>query len=126
MDERAAEIEQKAAAQAAKEANPTAVAFVSMDEMYANIHPTGPHATSHTIGMRLDLELFGEDDRSLFEKRQSGIKDTIIEASLEQEYSQLGTVAGKLYFKELLVSRLNTFFNRAVVRDIHFSSFYLQ
>ena len=43
-----------------------------------------------------------------------------------RSYERLNTIAGKLYFKEALVAKINGYFQPAVVRDLHFSSFYLQ
>jgi len=103
---------------------PAVASFVTLEEIFANV--SSKDKASHTLGMKLDLELFADADRSLFEQRQAGVKNAIIQTALEQDIQRLSSISGKLFFKELLVSQLNTFFNRAVVRDIHFSSFYLQ
>lgn len=98
----------------------------SLDEIFANVNVTAEDQRSHQVGMKLEVELFSDETRSLVEQRQGGMKHTIIQAAAEANYAELNTVGGKLYFKELLVARINDFFHRAVVRDLHFSSFYLQ
>lgn len=102
---------------------PAAVGLVSVDEVFVNV---GSGDRVKSLGLKLELELFEESSRPLLDQKVSGIKHSIIEVSREQEVSRLTTVAGKLYFKEALVSRLNQFFHQPIVRDIHFSSFYLQ
>jgi len=104
-----------------------AVAIVSLDEVFANVNSgTGEDRRMHTLGVKLELELFEEDSRVLMDQRVGGVKDAIITTALEQDYDWLNTIAGKLFFKEKLIARINEHFNKAVVRDIHFSSFYLQ
>jgi len=104
-----------------------AVSLVSLEEVFANVNSgKGDERRMHTLGIKLDLELFEEESRLLLDSRLGGVKNAIITTALEQDYDWLNTIAGKLFFKESLVARINEFFNRAIVRDIHFSSFYLQ
>jgi flagellar basal body-associated protein FliL len=101
----------------------------SLDEIFANIAPSVMEKRSgkpHAIDVKLEVELFSEESRPLMEQRQGGVKNTIIESAMVQQYDDLSTVAGKLYFMELLVAKMNEFFHQAVVRDLHFSSFYLR
>jgi len=108
-------------------ANSKAVAVVSLDEVFANVNSgTGEQRRMHTLGVKIEIELFDEDSRTLLDQRAGNVKDAIITTALEQDYDWLNTVAGKLFFKESLIARINEHFNKAVVRDIHFSSFYLQ
>lgn len=104
---------------------PQGVPLVSLDEVYANVTADNG-ARNLSVAMKLDLELFAEESRDLIETFEVPIVDTILQATREQRYADLQSMPGKLYFKELLVSRINGILNGAVVRDIHFSSFYLQ
>ena len=104
-----------------------AISLVSLDEVFANVNSgEGDDRKMHTLGIKLELELFDEGSRVVLDQRLGGVKHAIIATALEQDFEWLNTIAGKLFFKESLVARINEFFNRAVVRDIHFSSFYLQ
>jgi flagellar basal body-associated protein FliL len=76
--------------------------------------------------LRLELELFEEYSSKLIDKRIGPLKSAVIETVREQDYSLFTNLPGKLYFKELLVNRLNERLGRAAIRDVHFSSFYLQ
>jgi len=96
---------------------------VGIDELFVNVLDG---EENHSLGVKLDLELFDEAGRSVLDSRQSGVKDAIIETTREQSYGDLTSISGKLYLKELLVSRINAFLRKPVVRSIHFSSFYLQ
>lgn len=120
----------EAALEAARQTSSTqskAISLVSLEEVFANVNSgAGESRRMHTLGIKLDLELFEEESRLLLDARIGGVKHAIIATALEQDYEWLNTIAGKLFFKESLVARINEFFNRAVVRDIHFSSFYLQ
>jgi flagellar basal body-associated protein FliL len=101
----------------------TGLPLVSMDEIFVNV----PSAKGiHSLAVKVEVELFDENGRGVVDERQSGIKDTIITAAREQDFYQLSTLAGKLYFKEFLVGKMNAFLKRPIVKDIHFSSFFLQ
>jgi flagellar basal body-associated protein FliL len=80
----------------------------------------------HTLGLKIDLELFSDDFRSSIEKNQPALRNTIIEVANMQELEKLNTLAGKLYFKELLVSKMNAQLKQVAVRDLHFSTFFLK
>jgi len=108
-----------------KPASPVAPVLISLDEVLVNIQGESTEKL-HSLGVRLELELFSDQGRNIIEQRQAGIKHTVIESSQNQDYRKLSTLSGKLYFKELLVSRINSFLNQPVVRDIHFSAFFLQ
>ncbi|NBX93322.1 MAG: hypothetical protein EB078_00245 [Proteobacteria bacterium] len=99
------------------------VPFVSMDEVFANI---SDDKTNHTIAIKLDIEFFDDKAKQVFKTSQPGVKHMIIQTSREQNYDQLATLSGKLYFKELLIRKMNEYFQKPLVRDIHFASFFLQ
>jgi len=99
--------------------------LASTDEIFVNLRTTEPVAT-HFLRLKLELELFQESNRSLVEQRKSGIKDTIIQISREQDFQALNTLGGKLYFKELIVSRINEFLKAPAVREVRFAAFYIQ
>ena len=100
-----------------------ASSLVSLDELFINLS-LGDQ--SHSLGLKLEVELFDEKQRGHFEKLAPGVKHTIIQVSREQNFYRLNTISGKLYFKELIVSRLNDFMKEAVVKEVHFASFFLQ
>lgn len=103
------------------------IALVSVPEIFANVNSgEGDKRRMHTLGVKLDVELFDEESRTMMEERLAGVKDAVIVTALEQDFEWLNTMAGKLYFKEAIVARVNEFFQGAIVRDVHFSSFYLQ
>jgi flagellar basal body-associated protein FliL len=109
----------------AKPSVPGGQSIVSIDEMWVNINP-GEVGNVRSVGVRLELELFDDQDRAVIDQRQAGIKDVIIETARLQTYDKLKTLSGKLYFKELLVAHINDFLKQAAVREIHFSTFFLQ
>lgn len=103
------------------------VALVSLDEVFANVNSgQGENRKMHILGVKLDIELFDETSRPLLDGHVAGVKNAIISTALELDYEWLNTIAGKLFFKETLVARMNEFFHQAIIRDIHFASFYLQ
>lgn len=116
------------AAAAAAPATPHgAPTLVSIDQVVSNLrNRDGDDAPVHSVWMKLEIELFGDDGRPIVEKRQAGIRDIVIQAAREQEYRNLASLPGKLYFKETLVSRINGYLKTATVRDIHFSDFLIQ
>ena len=99
--------------------------LVSIEEVVANINAEKTEK-SHLLGIKLELELFDETSRGVLDQHQAGIRNTVLLTSMEQSFEGLSSVSGKLYYKELLVTRLNEFFHLPVIRDVHFSSFYLQ
>ena len=98
---------------------------LTMEEVISNINSQF-RPTAHLLGVKLELELFDDESRALLDRHQAGIRNIVLLTSAEHSYETLGTLAGKLFYKEELVSRVNEFFNKAVVRDIHFASFYMQ
>lgn len=110
-------------APAAAAANPPSP-ILSIDEVYANIPGEGQR--NHSFALKVELELFDESNRSVIEERSSVVRSTILDAVRQNDYRGLSSLSGKLYFKEVLVSRINEALGGPAVRDVHFSSFYLQ
>lgn len=94
-----------------------------MGELLVNV---GAAVEPHYLRAEIDLELFDERSREILSGKKGAIKHTIIQAIHEQDFDSLQTLGGKLYFKELLTARLNRFVNHPAVRQIHFTSFFLQ
>lgn len=108
----------------AESTDPNQPVIVAMEQTFANVLDEA--GKSHSLMLKLDVELFEESQRLLFEERDAVIKSTLIETSREHSYEALNTVGGKAYFKESLVSHINEALQNAVVRDIHFNTFYMQ
>ena len=104
--------------------NGEVVTFISIDELFVNV--MAPNGVSHSLALKLEIELFDEDARTIVDEHQAGMRDTIIVTTRDYDYYLLNTISGKLYLKETLVRRINDFFHQPVVREIHFSSFFLQ
>lgn len=102
---------------------PTSIRY-HVGELVVNVRDTSDE--THYLKADIDLELFDEESRAIIAPKKAAIKHTIIQAVYEQEFDSLRTLGGKLYFKELVTSRLNTFVNHPAVKSVHFSSFYLQ
>lgn len=100
--------------------------LVSLDELQLNVDSKAAAKELHWLSLRIDLELFEQGGKEIIERRHAGIKNAVIEAVRDQSLEQLQTLPGKLYFKEVLVSRINAFLNSAVVRDVHFANFLLK
>ncbi len=103
------------------------VTIMGLDEVFANVNAgQGENRRMHILGVKLELELFEPEGKELLETKMAGVKDAVITTAIEQDYDWLNTVAGKLFFKEALVARVNHYFKRPLVRDIHFTSYYVQ
>ena len=98
--------------------------IVAMEQTFANVLDSQKRA--HSLMLKLDVELFEDANRALVDQRDGVLKSTIIETVREQTYEDLNTLGGKVYFKEVLVSRINEALRKAIVRDIHFNMFYMQ
>ncbi len=99
------------------------VPIFSLDEVYVNVNS---NEGAHMMGLKLELEMFEENQRGLLKSRQSGVRDRVIELSRGFDYEKIKSLGGKLYFKEMVVSSLNEFFGQALIKNVHISSFYLQ
>lgn len=99
------------------------VPFMSLDEIFANINQ---EKYNHTLALKVDVEFFSLESKQTFKSKQPAVKNLIIQTSREQEYDQLASLSGKLYYKELLIRRINEYFQEPLVKDIHFVSFFLQ
>jgi flagellar basal body-associated protein FliL len=98
--------------------------WVSLDEMFVNVLSGSEEA--HTVAFKLEVELFDERTRPLMDERQAVVKNAIIEVARQQPYDGLDTMAGKLYFKEALVGRVNQTLQFPLIRDVHLASFTLR
>jgi flagellar basal body-associated protein FliL len=105
--------------------SPSQEVVVSLEEVIVNVE-SRRRLAPRSLAMKVELELFDEGGKVYLEQRQPALRDVMIESALEQNYETLSTAEGKLYFKELLVSRMNEFLHRPVVREVQFSLFYLQ
>lgn len=104
---------------------PVVPILLTFDDVVANIGPyDSPKA--HMLIVKLNLELFEETNRKLIERRQGGVKHTILELARQQSVGDLKTLSGKVYFKEQIVAELNAYLNQPVVKDVHFASFLLR
>jgi flagellar basal body-associated protein FliL len=99
------------------------IPFVSLEEVFANV---AENEKFRTLAIKIDVEFFDLKDKEAFRSRQSVIRHLIIQASREQAYEELSTLSGKLYFKELLIRKMNDYFHKPMVKDVHFASFFLQ
>lgn len=104
---------------------PVAPIMLTFDDVVANIGPYDSEK-AHMLIVKLNLELFDEGNRKLIERRQGGVKHTILELARHQSVGDLKTLSGKVYFKEQIVSELNAYLNQPVVKDVHFASFLLR
>lgn len=102
---------------------PGMIPFVSLEEVFANVPEK---QGSRTLAVKIDVELFESSGRETFKSGQAIVRHLILEASREQNYDELSTLSGKLYFKELLIRRMNDYFKKPLVKDVHFASFFLQ
>ncbi len=98
--------------------------WVTLEEMYVNV--TSQDDDVHTLAFKLEVELFEETARHQMEDRQAIIKNAIIEIARLQPYESLKSLAGKLYFKEALVSQVNQTVAFPLIRDVHLSTFSLR
>lgn len=103
---------------------PGAPVIVSLEQTFANV--MDGDSRTHSLMMKLDVELFDENGRTLVDQRDGVLKSTIIEAARRQSYENLNTIGGKAYFKEQLVARMNEALQKPIVREIHFNTFFMQ
>ncbi len=101
------------------------IALVSLEDLYSNVQSPEKDEGTHFVVVKLNLVLFSEKDRTIIEKFATPIKDKVIEISRNQKYEDLRTIAGKLYYKELIVSNINEMLKNAFIRDAQFVSFYV-
>lgn len=106
-------------------AKPAKPSLVGLKEVFVNVLSRKTDDT-HYLRFKLELEVFDEPARALIEQRQPLLKHTLITASRQMDFELLKTLPGKLYFKEVLVSRMNESLNLPAVREAHFSAFNLQ
>ncbi len=113
-----------APAAATAKTDPKARPWVTLDELYVNVLSNAEE--SHTVSFKLEVELFDESNRQTMEQRHALIVNTILEVARFQEFEALHTLAGKLYFKEALVGKINETLHYPLVRDMHLASFTLR
>lgn len=113
----------KPAADRGTASSPGSIPFVSIDEVFANV---AQNNKNYTLAIKLDVEFFDEKGKQAFKTNQSAVRNLIIQTSREQEYDLLASLSGKLYFKELLIRKINEHLQGPLVKDVHFASFFLQ
>lgn len=99
------------------------IPFISLDELFANLTQNDKN---HTLALKMDVEFFDPEAKQEFKTKQGVVKSLVIQASREQNYEELSSLAGKLYYKELLIRKMNEYFQKPLVKDLHFASFFLQ
>lgn len=99
------------------------IPFLSLDELYANLTQS---EKNHTLALKMDIEFFDPEAKEEFKGRQGAVRNLVLQTSREQKYEELSSLAGKLYYKEVLIRRMNEYFQKPLVKDLHFASFFLQ
>ncbi|MBI1860248.1 MAG: flagellar basal body-associated FliL family protein [Deltaproteobacteria bacterium] len=99
---------------------------VNLDEFMINIGSQREPEKAFSVGMKLELQLFEGADSANVKSSLSGIRNAVIEVTRGQDYYHLKTTAGKLYFKEVLIERINSFLNASAVRDVRFAALLFQ
>jgi flagellar basal body-associated protein FliL len=97
--------------------------WVTLEDMHVNVFQG---EEPHMLSFKLEIELFDEKSRHVMEDRQAVIKNVVIEAARDQTAESLRTVAGKLFFKETVASRVNSALKVPLIRDVHLASFALR
>ena len=80
----------------------------------------------HIARLRLALDLYSLADLPKLDSVKGVLRDLAIETVKEASYEDLQSLPGKLYWKEVIVQRMNEFFKKPLIRDVHFTSFYIQ
>lgn len=99
------------------------IPFLSLDELFANLTQS---EKNHTLALKMDIEFFDSEAKEEFKGRQGAVRNLVLQTSREQKYEELSSLAGKLYYKEVLIRRMNEYFQKPLVKDLHFASFFLQ
>ncbi len=110
---------------AGKAANSGFPALITLDDILTDVR-SKDEGRIHSLNLKVELELFEEEGRASIEKVEPALKNVIIETIRSQTLERLNTLSGKLYFKEVLISKMNGVLHQPVIRDLHFSSFFLQ
>jgi flagellar basal body-associated protein FliL len=105
-------------------AAPVQKSLISLEEIFVNVKSPGENP--HALAFQMEVELFQDKFRTVLEPKMALLKNTVIEAALEQPYEDLRTLSGRLYFKESLVAGINKAFHFPLVREIHFNSYFLK
>ena len=100
--------------------------LLALDEFYLNLTSSREPESTFSVGLKLELALFEGTDLVMVKNSLSGIRDAIIESARSQDYFHLKTLAGKLYFKEVIIDRVNGFLQAPAVRDVRFSAMLFQ
>lgn len=62
----------------------------------------------------------------LLSNNKSYINDTVIDVAGSFTPSELNSVSGKILLEERLKTRLNSYFNKSIVKEVYFSRFVVQ
>ena len=78
----------------------------------------------------LDVEMylvpFKIEFNDIFEKHKPYVTDTIISVSSNMSPNELNSVAGKILLQSRIRKRLNSYFQKDLVKEIYFSRFVVQ
>ncbi len=99
---------------------------VGIDEMIVNLLSGREPEKLFSLGLKLELQLFEDADSKEVNRNLGPIRHTILEATRDQDYYHLKTTAGKLYFKEILIERINRLLNVSAIRDVRFAALVFQ
>ncbi len=99
---------------------------LNLEEIVVNPPCRTPTKKVHILDMQLDLLLFDTKDRGFLESHVAVINDQVIRTVESEYYEDMSSLGGKLYLKEQMVSHLNNLFDRPIIEDIHFNTFFLQ
>lgn len=97
----------------------------SLGEVIVHV-PSPRDERNHSLGMKVELEFFEEDEKDKVKEYLSVVKDSIIQVSMERDYFNLMTLPGKYAFKESIVEKINASFREPLIKDVHFTAFLLK
>lgn len=79
-----------------------------------------------TIRMEMSVEMLSEDGFEELIRMGGKARDEIVHILNGKKFSELESIQGKLFLKDQIARRINTYLKRGVVKDIYFSDFVVQ